>query len=59
MEKQKQKKNNKDSLAHLDIDVVSAASSMDCTGLIPAAPKNEFEEEAYKSLYHFEANINQ
>ncbi len=37
-------------LKHLDMDAVGAGSSMDCTGLIPAAPKSRDEREAYKEI---------
>ncbi len=30
-----------------------ACSSMDCTGLIPALPQDEFELESYEALYPF------
>ena len=30
-----------------------AASSMDCTGLIPSAPQNSSELESYESIYPF------
>lgn len=31
----------------------NAASSQDCTGLIPSEPISEGELEAYEDLYHF------
>ena len=31
----------------------NAASSQDCTGLIPSAPESDAEIEAYEELYHF------
>lgn len=31
----------------------NAASSMDCTGLIPAAPNTDAELESYESVYHY------
>lgn len=31
----------------------NAASSMDCTGLIPAAPTTDAELESYESIYHY------
>lgn len=31
----------------------NAASSQDCTGLIPALPESDEEIEAYEELYHF------
>lgn len=33
------------------IDEVNAASMTDFTGLIPSAPKYEYEEEAYEEIY--------
>lgn len=37
-----------------DYDYLSnAASSMDCTGLIPSLPENEDEIEAYNEIYQF------
>lgn len=42
----KNKKNN------YDIDI-QACSTMDCTGLIPAAPETEAEVEAYKEIHQF------
>ena len=31
----------------------NAASSQDCTGLIPSEPVSEAELESYEDLYHF------
>ena len=31
----------------------NAASTMDCTGLIPSAPKNAAELESYEEVYHY------
>ncbi|MEZ3486808.1 MAG: hypothetical protein K1W22_09530 [Lachnospiraceae bacterium] len=31
----------------------NAASSQDCTGLIPSEPVSEAEIESYEDLYHF------
>lgn len=31
----------------------NAASSQDCTGLIPSAPTNTSELESYSSIYHY------
>lgn len=33
--------------------LTNAASTQDCTGLIPSAPINEGELESYSSLYKF------
>lgn len=30
-----------------------AASTMDCTGLIPSLPKDDYEVESYEALYPF------
>ena len=30
-----------------------SVSSMDCTGLIPSAPKNQAERESYEELYPY------
>ncbi|MDO4312627.1 MAG: hypothetical protein Q4C52_06055 [Eubacteriales bacterium] len=32
----------------------NAASTQDCTGLIPSAPQNEEELESYNALYKFQ-----
>lgn len=31
----------------------NAASSQDCTGLIPSKPESEAELQSYEDLYHF------
>lgn len=36
-----------------DQDYLLAASLTDCTGLIPAAPKTEYEIESYEQIQHF------
>ena len=33
------------------IDEVNAASTTDFTGLIPSAPKYEYEEDSYEDIY--------
>ena len=33
--------------------LANAASTQDCTGLIPAAPTSKAELESYEDLYHF------
>lgn len=53
----KKKNSQSDSLRHLDMSMPNAGSSMDCTGLIPSAPKNDAEEEAYKDIYDYQAEI--
>lgn len=35
-----------------DVDI-QACSTMDCTGLIPALPETEAEQEAYEDLYPY------
>ena len=32
----------------------NAASTQDCTGLIPSGPVNEDELESYEALYHYQ-----
>ena len=32
----------------------NAASTQDCTGLIPSGPINEDELESYEALYHYQ-----
>ena len=40
---------------HEEYDFLSnAATTPDCTGLIPAAPVDEAELEAYESVYHYQ-----
>ncbi|MBQ8559843.1 MAG: hypothetical protein IJ439_07695 [Tyzzerella sp.] len=34
--------------------LANAASTQDCTGLIPAIPDSDEELESYKDIYHFE-----
>ena len=36
-----------------DQDYISAVSSTDCTGLIPALPQDEAQLESYQDLYPF------
>lgn len=41
-----------------DYDYLSnAASSMDCTGLIPALPETDAELEAYNDLYQYQPPV--
>ena len=59
MKKDKQAKKNDvtdEKLKHLDAGAVNASSSMDCTGLIPAAPVSEDELQSYRELYDFQAD---
>ena len=32
----------------------NAASTLDCTGLIPSGPVNEAELESYEAVYHYQ-----
>ena len=51
-EKQKEMKKNQELIDHYDY-LKNAASSTDCTGLIPALPESEDELDAYNlSLIH-------
>ena len=34
--------------------LANAASTQDCTGLIPAAPTSKAELESYEDIYHYE-----
>ncbi|MGN0334746.1 MAG: hypothetical protein ACI4DV_03660 [Lachnospiraceae bacterium] len=49
-------KKSKASAVPMEQDYLKAASSQDCTGLIPAAPKTEEELENYEELYPFLPN---
>ena len=51
-EKKESKKSNQERIDACDY-LASAASSMDCTGLIPSAPTSRAELEAYEELYPF------
>lgn len=46
------KKKNSDIIDDFDY-LSNAASSQDCTGLIPANPVSDAELESYEDLYHF------
>ncbi|MGN1377505.1 MAG: hypothetical protein ACI4V6_04055 [Dorea sp.] len=46
------KKKNSDIIDDFDY-LSNAASSQDCTGLIPATPASDAELESYEDLYHF------
>lgn len=46
------KKKNSDIIDDFDY-LSNAASSKDCTGLIPANPVSDAELESYEDLYHF------
>ena len=47
------KEENKNAFREEDQDYLLAASSTDCTGLMPAAPKTEQEVESYEQIQHF------
>ena len=51
-EKKESKKSNQERIDACDY-LASAASAMDCTGLIPSAPTSRAELEAYEELYPF------
>lgn len=48
----KAKKENQDIIDSYDY-LSNAASSWDCTGLIPSAPLSRSELESYEEIYHF------
>lgn len=50
--KTNQTRTNKEIIDSYDY-LSNAASSQDCTGLIPAAPVSAAEVESYEDLYHF------
>lgn len=37
--------------------LANAASTQDCTGLIPSAPASEAELDSYEQVYHFEPPV--
>ena len=47
------KKNEKKNQDIIDSYLSNAASTWDCTVLIPASPSERAELEAYEDLYHF------
>ena len=49
-EKQKEMKKNQELIDHYDY-LKNAASSTDCTGLIPALPESEDELDAYNIIW--------
>lgn len=51
-EKKESKRSNQERIDACDY-LASAASAMDCTGLIPSAPTSRAELEAYEELYPF------
>ncbi len=50
MKPKKNKLHQKGDLSHLDLETIHTGSSMDATGLIPAAPRSKEELEAYMEL---------
>lgn len=49
----KEKKENARLIDSYDY-LANAASTQDCTGLIPSLPVSEAEIESYEDLYHFQ-----
>ena len=47
------KKKNSDIIEDFDY-LSNAASSQDCTGLIPAGPVDEEELKSYEAVYHYQ-----
>lgn len=52
-ETQKEMKKNQELIDHYDY-LKNAASSTDCTGLIPALPESEDELDAYNDVYQYQ-----
>ena len=50
--KKKRKRSNEEIIDSYDY-LANAASTTDCTGLIPSGPASESELDAYESLYKF------
>lgn len=48
----KEKKDNQEIIDSYDY-LANAASSWDCTGLIPSAPRSHAELENYEEIYHY------
>lgn len=48
----KHRKTNQEIIDSYDY-LSNAASSQDCTGLIPSGPASEAELQSYEDLYHF------
>ena len=49
----KEKQDNQNIIDSYDY-LANAASTLDCTGLIPALPTSASELEAYEDLYHYQ-----
>lgn len=47
------KKNLKPSQTLLEEDFLTAASTTDCTGIVPSAPQNDFELKSYLNIMKF------
>ena len=54
-ETQKEMKKNQELIDHYDY-LKNAASSTDCTGLIPALPESEDELDAYNDVYQYQTS---
>ena len=55
MKRQKTENNKKNQKIIDSYDyLANAASTQDCTGLIPAAPTSKAELESYEDIYHYE-----
>lgn len=52
-EKSKKRTNNQEIIDSYDY-LSHAASSTDCTGLMPTPASTEAERESYEAIYHFE-----
>lgn len=52
MKEQKNKKTNQEIIDEFDY-LSNAASSNDCTGLIPSEPASTEELQSYEDVYHF------
>jgi len=55
-ETQKEMKKNQELIDHYDY-LKTAASSTDCTGLIPALPESEDELDAYNDVYQYQTPL--
>lgn len=55
-EKQNELKKNQELIDHYDY-LKNAASSTDCTGLIPSLPESEEELEAYNDIYQYQTPL--
>lgn len=46
-------KNKKRDYNICNIDIANAVSANECTGLMPSAPKNEYEKQSYFDIVDF------